>query len=219
MRFAIVIISLVTFFLPAGAQEYRASVSAEFDILPRLQGEVEIELRKIFYPRSYFNRTFQGELSYEINSLWSIGAMYNFAIVDEDREFEDEDDGETGDRNKWVVDLTFQPRRFESDLRLSNRFRYQYTIVDDDDPKLYLRNKLTLDYKITGKMNPYIAVEPYLRFDSNKIKIIRIYLGNEMPFFSTKIDLYYIVEISPDRESTTTSQYIVGVAFELDFKK
>ena len=212
-------ISLVSLFLPAGAQEFRGSVSAEFDILPQLQGEVEIELRTIFYPESYFNRTFQGELNYEINSLWSIGGTYSFAIVDEDHEFEDDDEGETGDRNKWVVDLTFQPARFKSDLRLSNRLRYQFTLDEDDEPKMYLRNKLTLDYKITGKMNPYIAVEPYFRFDSNKIKIIRVYLGNEMPFFSTKIDLYYIVEIRPDREYTTTAQYIVGVAFELDFKK
>jgi len=215
------LIALLTFLIiwkSISAQEFRGGVSADFTLLPRLSTELEVEIRKAFYPENYFNRTFQGELSYDVLDSWSVGVLYGFSIIKHNREFSDEAGEESRDRNKFAFNVEFKPKRFNNDLRLSNRFRYQYAIVDDDEPKQYFRNKITLDYKISDKMNPYVAIEPYYRLSSNRISVIRIYLGNEMPVFKIGMELYYITEIKL-REEYATTQYIVGLKIKLDYKR
>jgi len=217
-RAAFILLIITTVAGCAVAQEYRSAIAAEFRILPRLEAEVNVELRKIFLPESYFNRTFQGSLEYKISESLNIGTTYSYAIITEKDEYEDEKGDEAFDRNRLAADLVFQPKRFDNDLRISNRLRYQVSTVDDDESKQYLRNRIMLDYRISSAMNPYFALEPYYRFSSERINIVRLYIGNEMPLFKSKIDLYYIAEIhlDPDRN---TAQYIIGLSVELDFKK
>jgi hypothetical protein len=220
MRYVPLII-LSIFTLPKGvhAQEYRGGVSAGFEILHGLKGEAEIEIRKIFIPEKYFNRTFQGSVTYNMTKSWTAGITYSYAIISEE---DDDDNGdkaeEAFDRNKLSIDAEYQPKRFGNDLRFSNRFRYQVSRIDDDEVKQYIRNRVMVDYKVSTVMNPYVALEPYYRFDKNKVNILRIYIGNEMPLFSSKINIFYIAEIHPGPEYPT-AQYIIGLKLELDFKK
>lgn len=213
---ALLVLAISGLLYNMNAQEYRGGVSAEFRILKRLEAEAEIELRKIFIPESYFNRTFQGSLGYEITNRWSIGATYSYAVITEKHNYDHNISEEALDRNKLAVDLDYQSKRFGNDLRLSNRFRYQISTGDDDD-RQYFRNRVMVDYKISSAMNPYLAFEPYYRFDKERVSIVRIYIGNEMPLFNSKIDLYYIAEIHQDPQYTT-AQYIIGLTVELDFK-
>jgi len=211
------ILVFFAFWLPVTSQEYRGAVSAEFGLSPKLEAGVEIELRKVFYPGSYFNRTFQGKLDYKFSKRWSVGTMYSFSLIDKDEEFSDEAEGESSDRNKISTDIVYQPKRFNNNLRLTNRFRFQIATLDDNRPKAYLRNKITLDYKVADKLNPYIALEPYYNLRLQKLKVIRAYLGNEMPLFNTVLDLCYIVELRLN-EKTTDVQYILGLKVKLDYK-
>jgi len=67
-------------------------------------------------------------------------------------------------------------------------------------------------------MNVYFAIEPYYRLYRGNVNNVRFYLGNEMPLPGTKIDLFYIAEIRL-RPDNTTTQYIIGIKVELDFKR
>jgi|WetSurMetagenome_2_1015567.scaffolds.fasta_scaffold08682_2 hypothetical protein len=198
-------------------QEYRGSVAADFNILSRLEGEAEIELRKAWIPESFFNRTFQCQIDYALTKRWTVGMMYSYSKITEKAEYTIDEGDENLDRNRFGINLTYQAKRFDNDLRLSSRLRYQYSMVDDAKPRQYLRNKITLDYRITRIMNPYVAIEPYYRLETNKINIFRVYLGNEMPFFNTRLEIYYIAEIRL-KIDYTTARYIVGMAFKLDYR-
>lgn len=215
-RTVFILISISTFLCGIKAQEYRGGVSAEFSILPRFEGEAGIELRKIFIPESYFNRTFQCSFKYELTGRWSIGTTYSYAIITE-KENQEERSVEAFDRHRLVIDLDYQAKRFGNDLRISNRFRYQVSTADEHDTRQYFRNRVMLDYKISSLMNPYLALEPYYRFDENRVNAVRFYLGNELPVLGSKIDLYYIAEVHLEPEYTT-AQYIIGLTLELDFK-
>jgi hypothetical protein len=209
---------MVLLILPAGAQEYRGGISAEFGLLPKLEAEAEMEFRKIFFPESYFNRTFQGSLTYELTDRWSVGTTYSYAVITE-KEERDEDLGEEAyDLNKIAVDMDYQARRFTNDLRISNRFRYQVSQADDDGSRHYIRNRIMIDYKISPAMNPYMAIEPYYRLEKKIVNNLRFYIGNEMAAFGSKIDLFYIAEVHL-RPDYTTTQYIIGLKVELDFKR
>ena len=199
------------------AQEYRAGVSVESHILPCLKGEAQFELRSIFYPGYYLNRTFQVELSYEFSQSWNLGAAYSYSYISKDDEFDNVNGDETSDRNKYMVNLEFNPKRYVNDLKISNRIRYQYSTVNGDQSKQYLRNKFTVDYKITSRMNPYMSIEPYYQLEKNKFNIVRFYLGNELPVWKSKIDIYYIAEVHLVPEQVN-ADYILGLMIELDWK-
>jgi hypothetical protein len=216
-RFTLAIISLFILML-ATAQEYRGAVSAEFSLLPNLDAEAEVELRKVFYPGSYFNRTFQGKLSYDISSALKTALSYSYSLIDKDEEFSDEAEGESSERHKVSVDFEFETGRYDNDLKFSNRMRLQMAALDENKPKAYFRNKFSMDYRVSKKMNPYIAVEPYFNIRKGEIKVIRCYLGNELTLFNSNIDIYYIAEIRPV-ENYTTAQYIIGISVKLDYRK
>jgi hypothetical protein len=144
--------------------------------------------------------------------------MYSFSLIDKNEEFSDEAEGESSDRHKVTLDVGYQPKRFDNNLRLTNRFRFQIATLDDNRPKAYLRNKVTLDYKIADNLNPYIALEPYYNLRLQQVKVIRGYLGNEMLLFNTGIDLYYIAELRLKDDNTTDMQYILGLKVKLEYK-
>ena len=218
--YQVIILFLLTICQVSLGQEYRGGISAEFSIAPRIEAEAEIELRRIFYPGTYINRTFQGSVSYSFSKSLSADLVYSFALIDKSGEFSETDlDNEKSERSKLALDLQYQPGRFNNDIRLSNRLRYQYAVVDRDDaPKQVIRERLKIDYKISGKMNPYVAIEPYYSLKVNKIKVVRFWLGNEFPLFGTEMELYYIAEINLKIDHNTV-QYIVGATLKLDFKK
>jgi hypothetical protein len=209
---------LLPLYVPISAQEFRVGASAVIKLYPKLNAELELETRKIFHPESYHSQVIQGELNYSITSVWNTGVMFGHSFVSEHSESGEEEENETSERNKIALDLVYQPKRFRNDLRLTNRFRYQWATADDSKPKQYLRNRVTLDYRMTKKMNPSIAIEPYYSFRKNKINIVRLYLGNEMPVIGTTVKLYYIAEVHLKVEGFFI-QYVVGATLKLDFDR
>jgi hypothetical protein len=200
------------------AQEYRGGVSTEVEITRNLNAEIGFEARKVFNPESYFNKTFQGKVEYSFADLWRVATSYSYSFITEQEDDGEETGEETSDKSKITADLIFQPRRFNNDLKLVNRFRYHYSTVDDSRAKEYLKNKLTLDYRIHKNMNTYVAVEPFYHLQSRRISHLRIYLGTEMPVLRTKMEIYYIAEVKFKEESFRTF-YIVGASFKINYKK
>jgi hypothetical protein len=198
------------------AQEYRGGLSADIKINGRLKADVDLETRRIFFPGTYINRTAQIGLGYQLKPNLSAKVLYSYAYITRNSEFDKITGDETSDRNRYMFDIQYSPKRFSNDLKLSNRLRYQYTVVRNNKPKQYLRNKFTVDYKITAKMNPYVAIEPYYQIDNNEFRLVRLYIGNEVPVWKTKLDLYYITEFNFLPEHLTT-QYTLGLMFEFDW--
>lgn len=202
----------------AQAQEFRLGISAETGIVNRLSGELEVEARKVFSPEPYFSGVFQAKLKYALSRRLDIAASYSYAyIINQFTDYEFRGD-ESSDRNKFTTDLVYQSRRFSNDVRLTNRFRYQYAVTDDKKPKEYLRNRLMFDYKLNRKMNPYVAIEPYFHLRDNRINIIRFYLGNELPVWKTDMELFYIAEVHL-KKGNPFAQYMIGVTFKLDYNR
>jgi hypothetical protein len=217
MKYWLVVLALIstqTLF----SQEFRGGVAADFGILPRVEGEVELEIRKAWIPESYFTRMAQIQVDYILSDRWSAGILYCYSYITESGEHALDESNENLERNRFGINISYQAKRFENDLRISNRLRYQYSSVDDKKPTQYLRNKLTVDYKMTKAMNPYVAVEPYYDLGKTKLGSVRVYLGNEMPLFNTRINIYYISEIRHEEEYLDI-QYIIGMTVKLNFRK
>lgn len=216
-RFFLSIGSLLLVLL-ASAQEYRGALSADFSLLPNLDAEAEIELRKVFYPGSYFNRTFQGKISYSWSPSWQTGLSYSYAIIDKDEEFSDDAEGESAEKHKISLDIGYETKRMDNDLKFSNRFRIQMSTLDDKKPKPYIRDRFMVDYRITKKFKPYIGVEPYFHLRQQKFKVVRFYLGSDVTLFGTDVDIYYIAEVKPVKYNSSAT-YILGIAVKLDYRK
>jgi hypothetical protein len=200
------------------AQEYRGGVGINIDLTKKLSTEIEFEMRKVFYPESHFNKTFQGKLEYSLTDFCGVAASYTYSSIKEQEDDYEEEGTETTDKSKFTADLNFQPGRFHNDLKITNRFRYQYAITDESESTKYLRNKVSLDYRINKTMSSYVAVEPYYQLKSQRINQLRIYIGTEMPVLGTKMEIYYITEVKFKEEFIRTF-YIVGASFKINYKK
>jgi hypothetical protein len=198
----------------ARAQEFRVGVSAETGIVNRLSGELEIEARKVFSPEPYFSSVFQGKIKYAVNRRLDVAASYSYTY--KKNQFTDYTlaGDESSDRDKVTADLVYQPKRFSNNVRLTNRFRYQYAVTDDKKPKEYFRNRMMLDYRLNQKMNPYVAIEPYFHLRNTRINIIRFYLGNEVPVWKTEMELFYIAEVHI-KKGNSFAQYMIGATFKI----
>ena len=214
------IIVLLFAFCTLHGQEYRAGVSLNYHLFPKLVVEGESELRTHFKTEPYFNTTFSAHFRYSFFDPLYLGIFYSYSIRSDVLTTKDYND-EIDDKYKFGFDIAYKSTRFNNDLRFNNRLRYQYTICENKS-KQYIKNKLTLDYKITNKMNPYIAIEPYYSILYNEVNVIRFYIGNEMPLFISKLEFYYIAEIHFREEyfykKYKSTQYIVGVSYKLKLK-
>jgi hypothetical protein len=200
------------------SQEFRGGVAADFGILPKIAGDVDLEVRKAWIPEAYFTRMAQMQIDYAFSKRWSAGLMYTYSYVSEKGEHALDEDNENLERNRYGLNLNYQTKRFDNDFRISNRLRYQYASVDDRKPTQYLRDKITVDYRLTRAMNPYISVEPYFNLVKTGLNSVRIYLGTEMPVLGTKLDIYYISEIRHEEEQLQI-QYIIGASVKFNFRK
>ncbi len=201
------------------SQEFRGGVSADFSILPKIEGEIELEMRGGWVPESYFTRMAQFQVDYVFSKRWSAGLLYSYSSITESGEHALDEANENKEKNRFAINVNYQTKRLDNDFRIGNRLRYQYASVHDKSPKQYIRNKVTVDYRMTKAMNPYISVEPYISISDHEVHTIRVYLGTEMPVFKSKIDVYYISEITHKDEDYLNMQYMIGLTLKLDFRK
>jgi hypothetical protein len=219
-RLLSVILLCSAFLIAANAQEYRVGLSTDLKITSRLKAEGEAELRWMNHPEPYFNRTFQLGVKYAITGNLNADVVYSASFIDKiDRLADADEENETAEKRKISFDLQYQSKRLPNDLRFTHRLRFQQSVfLQEDEPHQYLRNKFTMDYKLTYKLNPYLSVEPYFLLNERRFKAMRVYIGNEIAIWKTKLDLYYIAEIR-FRPGNTGAQYIVGATVELNFNK
>lgn len=195
------------------AQELRLGFDYDKDIISNLEISGEIELRKSLDYNNFYYPIFQASADYSFLENFSIGGSVRYSVIPEVKKRSNEVLYEEMDEKwRYTADLKFKTERFKNDIRISNRLRYQYSSENNEKTRSYLRNKISVDYKLNKKMEPYIAVEPYFFSETGKIRKTRLYIGNEVDFFKDKLDLYLIIEVDNRAFSTF---HIVGITYKL----
>lgn len=199
------------FMIGIDAQEYRAGVAYKHDIFKWMDADINYEVRSLQKDKNYINCMVQTGISAELLDGLSLGTTLRYLIGDND----DADDEYTGDySSKWrfTGDIKYKAKRFDNDVCISQRLRFQHIQENADNESEYLRYKVTFNYRLTKKVLPYVAVEPYYSFEKDRLKALRIETGSKFEIFKNELELFFIAE-ALNKKNGLKSNYIMGVAY------
>ena len=174
------------------AQELRAGIDFDRMILPKVEFLSKLQLRRTFIDQHTYYAIAQAGLEYKIIEELSMAGTFRYALGS--MGMSENSPTPFHDKMRFTLETKVRSKRFDKGVRLRYRLRYQHSSTYQGNHKDYLRNKLTLDYKFTKEMNPYIAGELYYRLDENEIQRFRLYLGTEIQIFNREAELSYILE-------------------------
>ncbi len=208
--FALLIISLKSF-----TQEFRLGVGYEKEILPNFELDGKAEFRTIFESDNEYYGIFQLGAGYGFLKYFSLGGTIRLSVVRDNivEKIDSEIEHEIEEVIRYTGDFKYKTKRFNNDLRITNRFRYQYSDVDAENKRTYIRDKIGLDYKFNKRVKPYIALEPYWRLEKNELRKIRIYIGNELNILKNTLEISFIMEANM-KDSETYTFFMVGINYE-----
>lgn len=211
----LIILATAMLCLDTLAQEFRAGVAYENEILPNFELDGKAEFRTTFESQNQYYAIFQVGAGYGFFKHFSIGGTIRLSLIPYYlKEEEDKDiDHEIDEKTRYTADFKYKTKRFKNDLRITNRFRYQYSSVDDSNPRSYLRDKIGIDYKFNKRVKPYLALEPYWRLEKNTLRKIRIYIGNELEILKNTLEVSFIIEANM-KESETYTFFMVGLNYK-----
>lgn len=193
------------------SQEYRAEFALSYTI-NQLQINTELQGRTGFNEnQSYNSGLAQLGIEYELGKRIDMGMAYRYAFTEENAALS-ENSIDYENKNRLTIDLGINLKRFENDLKIKNRLRYQMNIDDDGDQKSYIREKISLDYKLSNLWSPYSAIEVYYQAQKNQINAFRLYIGSEIDMNQHKLDFFYILEA--DIDTKTELFYILGMNYK-----
>ncbi len=117
-------------------------------------------------------------------------AKYRYSFMNNAPE-EDPDDEEYNEQ-RYMLDLSYGRKLFNSGLSADLRVRFQESHQDITKKRFtYLRNRLELSYKVSGWLDPFISVEMFYRFnDINQVRKYRYTVG-------TQFEVTRYLEINP----------------------
>ena len=197
------------------AQEFISGIGANYGIGEKWNLGAELQSRYNKADISTRSWIIQGEISYELFNRFNLSGTYRNTSSETLNHYS-ESDIETQDKDRYTANINYKTKRFDSDLRLSHRLRYQYSEHDDSKKKEYLRYRIGLDYKLSKNVKPYIAAEPYYYLNKNKLKYARLYLGNQFSFNKTEFDIFLITETNLDKD-VFALHYMLGVKVNFNF--
>jgi hypothetical protein len=193
------------------AQEYRLGVSYSLPLHKNLETEVKTEYRHL----AQINRNegmIQFQANWKISEKISTSAGYRYYLQ---REVRDDEEGSfiLEDKNRFSADLSLKSARFDNDLRVGSRFRYQYAVNGRNRQTVCLRVKTTADYRLNKRINPYLSFEPYFYPESRKFESFRLSAGEEIAVRGKKADVSLTAE--RNRRFTDHTEYFLSLLFEL----
>jgi len=195
----------------AFSQEYRAEAGFSYDIN-------DLEISAAFQGRtginenqSYTSGLTQLAVDYKLYKRFDVGISFRHTISEETASFS-ENSIDNENKNRLTFDLGADTKRFDNEIKIKTRLRYQLNRDDDGDQKAYIREKITFDYKLTGLLRPYAALEIYYHIQEQELRAYRLYLGSEFDMDKHKLDFYYILEANVSER--TDLFYMLGVAYK-----
>ncbi|WP_462280666.1 DUF2490 domain-containing protein [Salinivirga cyanobacteriivorans] len=190
-------------------QELRGELGVGSDIA-KFKGDAELQIRRLSIENNSYSLLGQLKIEYEAADWLDVGITYRYKATGESDSYAD-NHIDYNNKNRYTFDLQYKSDRFDNDIKLKNRLRYQVNVDADGDKVTYFRNRLTLDYKLTNLYRPYMAAEVYYKTDEQIIKNLRLYLGSEFEMERHSIELFYILEA--DIEKKPEMVYILGLAY------
>jgi hypothetical protein len=195
-------------------QELRAELAAEYELGERTEMDAKFELRRFPDEALNFGNLLQVALSYELFNDLKLGISYRYMMTSE--KLDDEvGASRNSDKRRYTFDIDYDFDRWDNDIRLSYRFRNQYSFFHPGKTSYKLRNRLKLDYKISKSMYPFVAIEPAYECIDKKLDYIRLYLGTEFEINNTDLEICYIAE-NRIKNSKPDNYYILGLAMKIN---
>ncbi len=154
-------------------------------------------------------------ISYKINKYLRVSANYRF--INKRRM-----DDSYSNRHRYYFDLMFRKKFKPITISFRTRFQSQYADVysskDGKIPQYYSRNKLSIKYDFSKKIQPYISAElfsplkyPYNVFmDNARYCIGTEYVINRMH----TLDFFYLFQ-KEYKVKNPLSEHIIGIGYSL----
>jgi len=211
--FVIIAFSIIS--MKSFSQEFRIGVGYENEVLPNFELDGKAEFRTIFESQNEYYGIFQLGAAYGFFKYFSLGGTIRLSVVRDNiaEEIDSDIEHEIEEVIRYTGDFKYKAKRFKNDLRITNRFRYQYSDVDAENKRTYLRDKIGLDYKMNKRVKPYIALEPYWRLEKNELRKIRIYIGNELDILKNTLEISFIMEANM-KDSEMFTFFMVGLNYK-----
>ena len=197
-------------YLSTSAQEMRFGVGYEKNILPKLEIDGKVQLRKRINQSKAYYSIVQAGLAYDISENITVSGSFRYSTAPGG--FDEEINDDINEKMRYTANFILGTKRFNNDIKIRNRLRYQHSVVISDDDRDYIRNKLIIDYKLTKRMKPYVAVEPYLLLEEQRLRKLRFYLGSEFELFSNELELCFIVE-GKSKDGTISMFHAAGIHY------
>ncbi|MBI3135468.1 MAG: DUF2490 domain-containing protein [Bacteroidetes bacterium] len=100
------------------------------------------------------------------------------------------------DINRISLGATYSWSKKGFPLALSYRIKFQYSRNrNSGNSESYLRNKITLDYNLSKRLDPYLSYELFFLFGKNEFRNTRYSLGFEWSFTKNlSLAVYYMYQ-------------------------
>jgi hypothetical protein len=204
---------LINGFLVNG-QESRMGMKFEKQVSPKIYTAAKLETRDDIDGNLGFTgkSIFETDVYYKPIKNVSLGASFRYTakikIKDED---EQQEFISYEDKYRLTGDLKIKTNWLDSDIRFSNRLRYQYNISGKKDNQ-FIRNKVKCKYKLTKRVLPYLALESFYSVHNSNLQTLRLYLGSEFELIYNKVDAFFIFELNDEPDRYYTNQ-IIGFCY------
>ncbi len=196
------------------SQEFRSGIEIQFPVMV-FDVKTKIEPRWFYADKTEKAVIAQIGIEYDLFKNLELSAGYrHFSMIDfhagEIERIDDED------KTRFTIDAGWETNRFDSDIKLDNRLRWQKVLSNDGEHQMYIRERLGLDYKISKEFSPTLATEVYYHLKKNKITTYRLLLGNDIELGHSGLEFSYIFEFNPGK-TDKKSYYILGITYKRDF--
>lgn len=155
------------------AQELWTGATFRLRLNKSWAAEVEQQFRFDNNITSYGSSFTELGLRYKYNNHVGVKAGYRFTDRSGNVRIPD-------NRQRFNADVFFNIGSSKTDFVLSYRIRYQRSRIGDEEtkPRDYLRNRLSMDYNLTKKTQPYVETELFYLFeDKNELRAMRLTMG------------------------------------------
>jgi len=209
----LLVLPCVAFSFDDGDSQYWNTESASWKISDEWKASLEEELR--FGDDSsdfYYQHTDVGVLYSGLADWLDVGISYRRVKEEKNSDWNYENRPHLNGIVKFHI----------GDVKMSNRSRFEYRIREVSDNYWRYRNKLTakLPIKFTKlEIQPYVADEFFVNFDSEELDRNRIYSGFSFKLFKwLKAEIYYLWQRSKSSSSGKWSDVnAIGTKFKLSF--
>lgn len=200
---------LIIGFLVNG-QECRMGMKFEKQVSPKIYTAAKLETRDVIDGNLGFTgkSIVETDVNYKLIKNVSLGASFRYtAKIEIKDEYEQQKCTSYEDKYRLTGDLKIKTNWLNSDIRFSNRLRYQYNLSKKKDKQI-IRNKVKCKYKLTKRVLPYLAFESFYSVHNSNFETCRLYLGSEFELKYNEVDVFFMYELNNETDMLYTNQVI-----------